>query len=136
MEDLIFTYRLNSELIMKLKSGISISNQLDQVLTSYIHDFPRQVKYIKNNLEATVGAESSEYLQHLKNLIGKSIIGYPVHKSLEELEDLVFNEIENQMSLKIENIAFELLIPLLLFILPAFLILLLCPILSLIGESI
>lgn len=80
-------------------------------------------------------AQSSQIRRSLIEVLERGLKGEPILKTLELLEQEIIMACEAEIDEKVQKLPFLLLIPLLLFQLPAFLLLLFGPLLSMLLSS-
>jgi len=141
MELLSSSYLFLSELIMSMDSGVSArkfstdyiaksNNDWSKLLSKYIY------KFMNNNFNfSMLKAVNNAFERAILHLILKSFQGQPVLKELKSLEGEYFKAHEQQLERHLLKLPYLSLIPLFIFLFPAYLLLMLGPILkSLIEE--
>ncbi len=141
MELLSPSYLFLSELIMSMDSGVSArkfstdyiaksSSNWSKLLSTYVY------KFMNNNFHfSMLKSVKNSYERAMLHLILKSFQGQPVLKELKGLEAEYFKAHEQQLERHLLKLPYLSLIPLFVFLFPAYLLLMLGPILkSLIEE--
>lgn len=124
------------EIKTSLENGMSVRTALNKYLNQEADEFRRTVRRWQNLCESKRPTQDflknvhSPYRRTLFEVLEAGLNGQPIYESLNQLEseyaDACYDEIERAL----KRIPFLTMIPLLLFMFPAFLLLLLGPIVS------
>lgn len=142
MEDLVFLLRLNQYLILEIESGRSIYSGLSKYkykrgfVDSYL-EFQIWKRWFEQSKDQNSEPHFSYPLtQNYFVLIKEGLSGAPILDKLKTFESEVLEHIELQLQIQLNRLPYLLMIPLMLFIFPSYLILMLGPILSDVFKSI
>lgn len=139
MEDLAPSHHFVLQLIEDLRGGVPLRLSVQRYLNAHHHDFSRNLLNWRAHLEkGTLNLFQEQlrknkvtiYQETLFNLLLASIQGASILEPLEALEREMRQESRQQLEAHLGKLPFQLLVPLLLFQFPAFLILILGPLLS------
>lgn len=139
MEDLAPAHHFVLILIEDLRGGLHVRSSLQRYLSAHHHDFSRILLNWRTHLEKGTLESFHEQLRESKATIYQETLftlllahtqGASILEPLESLEQEMRQESRQQMEAHLGKLPFQLLVPLLLFQFPAFLILILGPLLS------
>ncbi len=141
MEDLVFLMKLNRHVIIEISSGRSIygglsifkyktlSTHTSQQFQLWLRWFEHsQNRGIEPNFRCTL-------VQNYFEIIKEGLQGVPILDKLKDFEIEISEHLELELQKEHNKLPYILMIPLMLFIFPAFLVLILGPILKTVAGS-
>ena len=133
MEHIAPSLKYLNELIFEIENGISVKDCLIKINSKGL-EFSKTVnKYLfcrQNEMNEPSFEAINSYQKTLLELIFSGILGAPILKSLKILRNEMVDRAKDDIEEHLAKIPFKLMIPLLLFQFPAYLILLFVPILK------
>ncbi len=134
-------FKIICELRMQMESGLSAKSALEAYLQKNDDEFARVVRQWFIGLQHQSGnnkiAEScsSPYRKVFFQILESSFRGQMIYEALCQLEDEVNHACEQELELALQRLPFKLMIPMLGLLFPAYLILLIGPILKQLLEG-
>lgn len=139
MESLTPSLRFVLVLRESLERGDSVRNAVRDFVHNYPSAFARQVSVWMVERENGKNAASEVAMlpseRFLIRIVDRGLKGEPIMTPLRELESEIIDRCENQMEEFVELLPVKTLMPLLLFIFPAYLLLLLGPMVERLVQS-
>ncbi len=141
MEDLVFLLKLNRHLIVEISSGRSIYGGLSgfKYKGSAFESQSQFLLWLKwfehsqnNDMEPNF---ESNILQSYFEILKEGLRGVPILEKLRDFEGEISESLELELQKAHNKLPYMLMIPLMLFIFPAFLVLILGPILKTVAGS-
>jgi hypothetical protein len=143
MDDLVFLLKLNQHLMLELESGRSLYSGLSNFKFSRNHvkswqEFQLWLRWFEASQERSKEPIFSHHMTYDYFIIIKESIfkGTPVLEKMRAYELEIVDCLEFHLQIEVNRLPYILMMPMMLFILPAFLILMIGPILSDVLRSI
>jgi len=143
MDDLVFLLKLNQHLMLELESGRSLYSGLSNFEFSrkYVkswQEFQLWLRWFEASKEKSQEPMFSHHMTYDYFIILKESIfkGTPVLEKMKAYEFEIVDCLEFHLQIEVNRLPYTLMMPMMLFILPAFLILMIGPILSDVLRSI
>ncbi len=141
MENLAPPLELILELSHCLRRGQSVRQGLVSYLKSNSNDFSMKLSLFLirfdqgRSTEDILSCFKSPYRQILFEIIHSGLKGQPIFESLENLKVEILQSMESEIEIFVKELPFKLLIPLMLFQLPALIVLIYIPILEIFSKG-
>lgn len=133
MENLAPSYGFLVYLRHSIENGVSISTSLRRYLEIEQNDFTPLLKKVviqfenRSSVQDIMQSAMAMQRRSVLELVLAGLNGQPIYQRVVELEEELFEQCQEQIDRFIKTLPFQLMIPLFLFQFPAFLILLLGP---------
>ena len=133
MEHLAPSLQYLNDFLFEIENGYSVKDSLIRLNNRNLAFSKRVNQYLfmkqAENLEINVN-NANTYQQMLLEIIFKGVVGEPVLRPLKVLQEEMIEKSKEDIDMHLAKIPFQLMLPLLIFQFPAYLILLFVPILK------
>ncbi len=129
-------FDLTSVLRREMNKGLGLRSALNEYFKKNTQPFSNEVRLWLSlhdqgkNREGRWDQQSHMYVKALFVILEKGLRGHPIHAVLTQFEEELKNSYESAILEKINRLPFEMLVPLLVFMLPAYLLLLVGPLIE------
>lgn len=137
MDDLVFLLKLNQHLMLELESGRSLYSGLTSFEFSRKHvkswlEFQIWLRWFETSKDRSTEPLFTNHMSYDYFIILKEGIfkGVPVLEKMKAYEGEIVECLEFHLQVEVNKLPYTLMAPMMLFILPAFLVLMIGPILS------
>lgn len=141
MEDLSFLLKLCLQMRVSIEGGealrIALIKFSDQK-SSFLH---LKLKQWLNHFDSTGGENCAEtlfsnhHIQIFLEIVSQGLMGHSIYERVKSMEEEIIETCKEEFQRELDKLPYVLMIPLLIFMFPAYLLLLLGPILNLFLKS-
>lgn len=127
------------ELLLVVKHRVECGEHLRSGINAYIHESRQDFRHVvrrwlvsfesQGSASEVVASVESHHRRALLQLLERGLQGLPIHSQLLELEEELVLAAEDELQQKLASLPLKMLLPLLFFIFPSYMILLLAPLL-------
>ncbi len=135
MENLVFLLKLNTHLILEIQLGKSVFSALSLFIPPHSYqaasvEFTKWMYWFENlQGEQTEPFWRDGLIQNYFEVIKEGLQGLPILEKLEDFQEELIDRLELELQKELNKLPYYLMFPLLFFMFPAFLALILGPIL-------
>ena len=135
MENLVFLLKLNTHLILEIQLGKSVFSALSIFIPSHSYqaasvEFAKWMYWFENlQGERAEPLWRDGLIQNYFEVIKEGLQGLPILEKLEDFQEELIERLELELQKELNKLPYYLMFPLLFFMFPAFLALILGPIL-------